>query len=365
MQRHHNVPSNKSPLKLCLAQHPLLPRRPKESGIALLLTLLVLTILIVIIGQLSFTSTQNTIVAENFNNDLQNWYGVSSGYQHGILYLQDDIDRASNTVDSFNEEWAKPHTISVGNAAVAITIEDEHSKINLSLLYNSDGGAYKTTAEKLKRLITNSGYEEKYADMITDYIDKDANGNYELNAKNSQIINLEELLRIDELLPDILYGGIADGVSRKGIMPFITTQRISQITLPDGKTLQLPPLTTININTAPAEVFMSLSPDITQEIANNIITYRQTVEQNGQLKEFRSVDELKNVQGITDEILNAIRQSLTVKSNFFCIKAKSAIGNLEKVRAYTVYRDTNAKVVHLVTSQTVKTFLSIKPETTK
>ena len=73
----------------------------------------------------------------------------------------------------------------------------------------------------------------------------------------------------------------------------------------------------VNINTATAEELRAL-PGVGPSKAAAIVEYRQ---QNGN---FKSVDELKNVKGIGDGILNRLRDEATVSGSASAKKAKPA-----------------------------------------
>lgn len=62
----------------------------------------------------------------------------------------------------------------------------------------------------------------------------------------------------------------------------------------------------ININDAPVEVFAIL-PGLNQSLAEKIVAYR---DEHGP---FQSVDELRNVNGIGEKKLNAIRKYIVAK----------------------------------------------------
>lgn len=62
----------------------------------------------------------------------------------------------------------------------------------------------------------------------------------------------------------------------------------------------------VNINDAPVEVFAML-PGLNQSLAEKIVAYR---DEHGA---FQSVDELRNVNGIGEKKLNAIRKYIVAK----------------------------------------------------
>jgi competence ComEA-like helix-hairpin-helix protein len=321
-----------------------------QRGIVLILSLLVLIILVVIIAQMSSESVQNMIVAENMVADLANSYALRSAYFHALLYLQHDADKGGR-VDSLHEEWAKLRTLDLGGSQVDFIIEDQERKINLAYLIEQGEEAKKVNqavADQFSRIMDLLGHEEKYARMILDYIDPDIEGEYEIGARNQLPLILEELLQIEGMIPEVLYGGEVNGQEVKGIVGFVTLippaseqtgqseeseeNEQEQVTRSEDKWQ-------ININTAPAEVLESLSPGLTPQIVQNIISYREAVDSEGKGMEFKSVQDLRNVQGISEELFEEIKDLFKVTSTHFLIRTKARAGKLEKNWAYLVRRE--------------------------
>ena len=71
----------------------------KNSGIALIMVLLLLTVLVALVGQFSYTIKIDTYIAENSMNDLQLRYALLAALNHAIAQLQLDAmkERSSQT----------------------------------------------------------------------------------------------------------------------------------------------------------------------------------------------------------------------------------------------------------------------------
>lgn len=328
-------------------------RRRNERGIALLLTLLVMTILIVLIAQMSVTSLHTKTISENFLNDLQNGYGARAGYHQGVLYLQADSEKAPN-VDHLGEKWAQKISIDLGRSTVEVTVEDSERRINLSHLNKDDGTPNPQVISQLRRLCAVLGHPQDVADRIVDYVDKDTKGDYEVGARNDRLYSLEELLRIDGIPQQALYGGPHEGKTLGGLLDHVTLwPREMAGTLPG----------VVNLNTAPKEVLRALSDELTSTVADAIVAYRETKRPDGSNQYFETINDIKKVQGVTDEIYADLANQSAVRGSHFEIRVRSSVGNLSKRWLYVVKRTTGEQgKIELVTSQKVSDFLAFAPE---
>lgn len=304
--------------------------RKKDRGIALILALLVLVILAVVILQMTASSLHNRTLAGNHLADLQNTYGARAGYARAMLFLQSDLEQAAD-VDSLREQWASPFEFDLGRAHVMVSIIDSDRFINLSQLTNDKGEVNPVVASQLRRLVKTLRLTPDIADRIIDYVDADSQGEFEAHAKNDKLYNLEELLRIDGLTPEIVYGGLVQGELKKGLREFLTIWPKSS---PDtGAAVGV-----VNVNTAPSEVLQSLSDQMTQGVAEAIVTFRTQPDDQGKIQQFSQPDDLKKVQGMNDSIFNSLNGQIAVKSSTFEIRARGTVGSVEKTWVYVVQR---------------------------
>ncbi len=327
----------------------------REGGIALILALLVLVILAVLVGQMTATSLHNRTIAGNHLADLQNTYGTRSAYHQAVLFLQADLEQ-SPEADSLRERWASPIEGPLGGARVQAAVADSERFVNLSQLVNDRGELNATVAAQLRRLVRVLRHPPEVAERIIDYIDGDSRGDFEARARNDRLYNVEELLRIEGIAPEILYGGEIGGEPKKGLLPFVTIwPRVS----PQGSA---PAAGAVNVNTATAEVLQALSDEMTPGAAEAIVSWRTQPGPDGRPREFRSVQDLKQVPGVGDAVFASISGQLVVKSQTFEIRARSVVGNIEKAWIYVVRRTGGAQGgVALLASQRMSDFLSVKP----
>jgi general secretion pathway protein K len=293
--------------------------RRRERGIALLLALLVLTILILLVGQMTLSGAHNRSVSRNATAALQNEYGVLAGYHQAVVRIQADNDR-NPQVETLDDVWNAGFAFQLGHCQVSGRIVDVERRFNLSGLVNEDGEIIEEAKAQLQRLIQNLGHEAvENAERIADYIDLDTKGAYEAGARNARLLNLQELQRIEGLKRDVLFG---DG-QRRGILPFLSVW-------PKDGGLK------INPNTASVEVLQSLDEEMTLEQATAIIAWRDVVEEGGRKRAFKSIEDVKKVTELGAELIQRISGRLAYKAQAFEIRITSAGFNVERKELYVV-----------------------------
>lgn len=290
-----------------------------RRGVALLLALLVLTILILIVGQMAITGAHNRSISRNATASLQNEYGVLAGYRQAVVRILADRDKNPD-VDALDDVWNTGFSFSLGAAQVNGRIIDCERRFNLSALVNNEGEIVPEAKAQLVRLIQTLGHEPtENAERIADYVDADTKGSYEAGARNAKLLNLQELQRIEGLTREVLFG---DG-QRRGILPYLTVW-------PKDGGLK------INPNTAPLEVLQSLDEDMTQERAQAIVTWRDGAGEDGKKRVFKTVEDVRQVQQLPPDLVNRISPRLAFKASAFEIRVVSTMYNVPRKELYAV-----------------------------
>jgi general secretion pathway protein K len=304
-------------------------RRTRDQGIALILSLLVLVLLVVLVGQMAIGTRQDRVLADNRLADLQNSYGARAGYHRAALVLQHDLELDAN-VDFLGERWAAPLNFELGRAKVQAQTLDSERFVSLAQLVNDKGEPNPVVAAQLRRLVKVLRHPPDVAERILDYVDADNKGPFETRARNERFFNADELLRVEGLTPEILYGSTAHGETKKGLLEFVT---VWPRTSSEGGSAP----GAVNVNTAPAEVLESLADDMTPELAAAIVAARTSLGQDGRPRGFQKVEDLKTVQGLGG-IYDQIAPLALVKSSTFEIRARSGVGNVEKAWVFVARR---------------------------
>ncbi|HEU4339410.1 MAG TPA: type II secretion system minor pseudopilin GspK [Planctomycetota bacterium] len=294
-------------------------RRRRTRGVALLLALLVLTILILIVGQMAVSGAHNRSISRNATASLQNEYGVLGGYRQALVRILADRDRNPD-VDTLEDVWNPAFAFPLGAAQVSGRIVDCERRFNLSALVNNEGEIVPEAKAQLVRLIQNLGHEPtENAERIADYVDADTKGSFEAGARNARLLNLQELQRIEGLAREVLFG---EG-QRRGLLPYLT------VWPKDGQLK-------INPNTAPLEVLQSLDEEMTQERAQAILTYRDGAGDDGQKRVFKTVEDVRQVQQLPNDLVNRISGRLAFKAAAFEIRVVSTTYNVSRKELYAV-----------------------------
>jgi type II secretory pathway component PulK len=186
------------------------------------------------------------------------------------------------------------------NGTITVRIEDENAKFNIKTLVNSKLEEEPDTREGFQRLLRALSLDEKIANRVVDYIDRDSIAELpdsEVGAKNSNFDSVDELLLIN-------------GVSRKDydtLLPYITVYG-------DGR---------ININNAKKPVLMCLPGVINDSLAQNIIDYRKRT----------PFDEAGNIVNVPEfgTLGFSLMTRITDRANGFYIKSIASSGGVKRI----------------------------------
>jgi general secretion pathway protein K len=290
-----------------------------RRGIALILCLVMLTLLIVIAYQFSFSANVDRHLTGNLSSRSRNYFAARGALALVKGYLKKDI--TNNPIDTLKDCWVEGEYLKscdLGQAKVSVEVWDAERLLCLNNMSKKSERFYARTRDSLKRLIEilgiESGDNASLYQRICDYIDEDKDGDYEEGAANKPLFLIEDLLSIDGVTARY-YKGWTDkfGTTHKGFYETTTEWGSGRI----------------NINTAPKEVLMAMSSAISETDADNIIAYREE-------NDFTTVQDLTKVEGLSDIFVRdkSLRDFLTTVSTVFIahIKAESD-GRTLKVRA--------------------------------
>jgi len=287
-----------------------------QKGIALVVTLLALVLITAIVVEFSYGVYTST-------NNLYNWRDsqrlsimAKSGVNVSAKYLLDILGRYSYSYPG-SMELPVENPFEDFNGTIIVRIEDETSKFNINSIV-SDGGVFNKNAYmSFQKLLNVLSLDEKIADRVADWIDKDSEARLpdsEVGAKNSALVSVDELLLIN-------------GINRKDydkLLPYITVF--------GDRTLPL-----INVNGAEAPVLMSILDTgkgefpITEDLSKRIIKYRQNMP-------FEDLAQFNKFAGTGLSV-----SQITVKGTNFYIKSTAASGGVKRI-IETVLDTSQAKI---------------------
>jgi len=297
----------------------------RQRGVAIITALLIVTIAATVSItistrlQLDVRRTANLIAM-----DQAQFYLLAAEEWSQRILRQDKKD---STIDALNENWAfQLPPLPVDGGSIQGTITDLHACINVNSLVNN-GATDNTTKKRLSQLFTNLGITTNLTQAITDWIDSDLETTNPSGAEDGYYLNLQipyrtantPLHSISELR---LIKGFEDIKTYARVKPYLCAFII------DGAEM------TINVNTASAEVLQSLSPNMSKQLAADIIQQRSEQPFND-IKEFTKFAKLNTIIKDTTK--------LSTSSNYFLLRTQAIIGKANKVMYSVIYRDASGK----------------------
>lgn len=364
---------------------------PRRRGIALIMALLVLTLLVVVVGQLAYTTRIDLQVASNATDGQQALYAAWGGVEFAKGLLRDDVQR--NEHDGLADRWARlSKPVKVGDVEVTLTIEDEERKLNLLLLASKHEPYRKWATATLERLITavreasEDQHEmppEQLAENIATWIregkvpgvasDDQAFGEA---GQDDQIpmLSLAELLAVEGMTPAILYGPpepIRDPMAEEEGFEDLGAKTGQTSTLDEilgqapkqarGLAPFLTVFTTghINANTVDPLLLKSMSQFITDDVVQAIVTARESggtgatdedapdpnPQAGGEMTDnaFKTVAEVSRIEGLDtpgdESAWKEMQPFITVGSQVFTIRAEALVNRVRKRVEVVVKRE--------------------------
>ncbi len=295
----------------------------KESGAALLITVMLIAAMTYLVTELTYSSRINISSTQNFVGKLKAYYLARSGVEAAKLLLSYDlqndeenhrrIDYVSHweenpmNQEEVSEVWSffateRPPIPLRDYGSVQLRIEDEQSKINLNGINRgqaSERGLRDPEIYRFVSFLEKLGIEPDVAEDIVfpliDWVDCNddplpdgAESAYYLSlnppyeARNSMMPHFSDLFMIKDWTLDVI----------KKILPYITVYPKKRI-----KNYY------INVNTASPEVLTYLSPQIDMSLAQEIVSARKD-------KPFENIEDFKQVlseAGLSqEEIMNIL-----------------------------------------------------------
>ena len=297
-----------------------------NRGMALILTILIISLIVALTLQFNTSMWSNLHAAVNLRDGIKLSCIARSGFNGALAVLHEDA--SSGSVDTLREDWAQAKVFSESSASLfdeglfLVEIADLSGRIQLSKLVDKDGNYDNTQKSIFIRFLSSPEFGldpeevEDIVDAIKDWIDKDSettrfgaeNAYYQTlekpyPCKNAPIEFLEELLFVRGITKDLFYGS----GEKPGIFQYLSPHG-------NGK---------ININTADLLVLRSLSDDIDQERAEDIVAYREN--EDNDLSDFKWY---KNVPGMAD--VSIPDNLLTTSSTYFEITSEGFKGTMSK-----------------------------------
>lgn len=319
-------------------------RRPRRnSGIVLLLVMLILMVLSVVVLQLAFSAEVAQKSASNLSRDAQNQKALVSGLQIARLMVKADIEgdlaeAPTPPLDHLGESMFldiapfKFNEVSGDPTSLYLKMEDEEGKFFLPALVDASGAVVPEQLDRLRRMLDYATIgDADTADRIAAAMDKEDKNAFDKDVPNRKFYTLKELLAVPGITDEMYYGKQVGGIWQYGLADILSLYG-------SGK---------VNINTAPKPVLMSLSTSIGTSDVDGMVSAREQTDQDNNPKVFQNVgfDEVGR-SGMTEETHSSIAGVISVRSSWFRAKMLARTGSVQRWAAAVIQRvQANSKLI--------------------
>lgn len=260
--------------------------RRGNRGMALLLVLVIVALLTSLLTDLAFSTMVDMRLTETFRDSTRAYYLAKGGINAGRMILQQDRNR----YDSLDEDWSRGVVnFPVGEGSVTIHIEDQDGKLSINGLVQGKS-PQAVMIDRFYRFLVAMGVGQQ-ADpaeltaALIDWLDPGDDPYAELHTDGESlpVAGAEDLYYQSLAQPYRCKNGPLETLQELSLVKGFTAEIVKRLSphLAINDTLQ------VNINTASAEVLMSLDLQISRDAAETVIDFRQTepIENVAQLEE--------------------------------------------------------------------------------
>ena len=301
------------------------PFYKEQRGLSLVSTLWILTILSILAAQLLYSIHIEQRTQRNFLDRSKYHYAAKAGFEWTLAVMRTD----QTPFDSLGESWAAPITGQVADGIQAgkflsynVAITDEASKVNIN---TADVGLISNLLAQVG-VSPDDAQTEELANVIVE---------------GQPYRAVRDLARVEGMTSELLYGtqqmaaltqGVANTQSTStspspelstaglgslqntssvdihpGLVDLATIYSIDASTDPDGESL-------INVNTAEADQLTQIETQSGQGGGQSVFSQAEA-ESLIQQREFDKFSALIDVQAVSDELFNNIRDQITTEDS--------------------------------------------------
>ena len=274
----------------------------EQSGLSLVSTLWILTILSILAAQLLYSIHIEQRTQRNFLDRSKFHYAARAGFEWTLAVMRGD----QTPFDSLGETWAEPiqgqvaDGIQIGNFLnYHVTVVDEASKVNINA---ADVGL-------VSNLLAQAGAppDDESTEVLANKI-----------VEGRPYRTVRDLARVEGMTSELLYGtpqqestvsGQSSAISRQpttpllGLVGLATIYSVDAGTDPNGEPL-------VNVNTADAEALTKVTAQQNQSVFT-----QAEAESLIQQRDFDKFAALLDVQAVSDDLFNNIGDQLTTEDS--------------------------------------------------
>jgi len=316
----------------------------RRDGFVLIVVLGTVLLLSTLLFGFSLSARRKLEAADSFYRTEQARSCARAGLHIAIAAIAEANDLYTDP--RFSTLTTKDSAFAVADGSCSITIAEENGLLNVNSLKDKDGRLNRARIDQLLRLIDLLNRRAEPAERIgygivpamIDWIDADDEvtslpfvEHDNLGAEDAHYQTCDPPYHCRNKPADI----IDELRWVKGMTPEILNRlRDALTTMGDDKT---------NINAAPALVLRCLSEDMAPALVEMIVSRRTR-------RPFQSIADLKDVPGMTDNIYQSIKDTITVepKERWFRVVSRGDSGDRSTRIEATVRRNARAQNVDIV-----------------
>jgi general secretion pathway protein K len=292
-------------------------RNAKAGAFALVSVLVLISVLSLVALEFSQRSVLHLRMTMNYAQSKKASAYAFGGYHAALSLLMND----SNGYDGPGDMWyGDLPAVPFGSGSVTVRIEDEQARFNVAKLVTEFGFEDKRRTAMLARLFEELALETSLVDGLVDWQDSDdlplpggAETAYYASLappsapRNRPMLSPGEILTVREFDRDLLFlppakRSVTASEELLSLSEYVTVYG-------DGR---------FNINSAPVPVLQCLSADMDRSIAEDIVARRAAAP-------FEKIEDLKEVESVSDVLYDEISSLVTVKSTVFRVESSGRV----------------------------------------
>ena len=318
--------------------------KKEYSGFILVVVLVMVIMLGILLFGFNYKSRAGLLAVDDLRKSHQALNCARAGLNIAIAAIRDTEDILTNR--KIRNLLSGEATVSLDEGSCSITVAEESGKLNINLLKDENGQINRALIERLLRLIDLLN-RENFGDFqisyelvpsIIDWIDSDdevtylpfikhensgAESDYYMDltppypCRNNSFETTDQLLLVKSVTQKV-FDCLKDYITVRG----------------DGK---------INVNWASKPVIQSLSENMDSVLAQMIIDQRK-------IQPFSSVNELRDIPGMTESIYQAIEKAVTVKptKQYYRVTSEGTVEGLSYTTVAVLWKNMETENIDVI-----------------
>lgn len=284
-------------------------RLKSESGVALILALLVTALMAAVVVEMIYEVHISTASVTMYSEGQEASIAAEGGIELAGTVLSSMRDAQGYV--SFGGEYYIEQTLSEGRKTIRLRAEDESAKVPINIIVGSNGSKNGWYYGIYLRLLRELELDESLAETLADWLDADdeprplgaesvdhyMNLNPGYASRDGRLKSLEELLLVKGYTPEVF----------RKLAPYVTIYTMGPI----------------NLNTAQKPLLQALSEDMTESMVDELMEYRLT-------EPLKHASKLTEVPGFSSAVSASLQIFTGTTSMTYRVVSRATVG--ESVR---------------------------------